>query len=171
MISSKDGKVDLESTRYPFCFFGDDKSPNSTQSILPYLPFNQDLNRLMLKVSNAGAAKYKVTWGAASREFTSAQLTAGINLAAEFMDNPFVAPFRNVEGGVAQKQNFETTMIKGVLTNFRHVKNMFKDDKVIDESIENIRLRMEEKRQELAKAARTAFKPVEHTITIAAMAD
>lgn len=171
VISSKDGKVDLESTRYPFCFFGDDKSPNSTQSILPYLPFNQDLNRLMLKVSNAGAAKYKVTWGAASREFTSAQLTAGINLAAEFMDNPFVAPFRNVEGGVAQKQNFETTMIKGVLTNFRHVKNMFKDDKVIDESIENIRLRMEEKRQELAKAARTAFKPVEHTITIAAMAD
>jgi hypothetical protein len=171
VVSAKDGKVDLESSRYPFCFFGDNKSPNSTKSILPYLPFNQDLNRLVLKVSSAEAAQYKVTWGKSSKDFTSAQLTDGINLASEFMDNPFVAPFRNVERAVAQKQSFETVMIKRILTNFRHVKNMFKGDKVINESTENIRRRMDEKRHELGKAAQDAFKTVKHTITIAAVAE
>jgi hypothetical protein len=171
VISAKDGKVDLESSRYPFCFFGNNKSPNSTKSILPYLPFNQDLNRLVLKVSNADAAKYKVTWGKTSKEFTSDQLTAGINLAAEFMDNPFVAPFRNVERAVGQKQIYETTMIKRFLTKFRDLKNSYKGDKVINESIENIRKRMDEKRQELGKAAQDAFKPVKHTITIAAVVE
>jgi len=167
VLSAEGGKVELESTRYPFCFFGDNKSPNSTKSILPYLPFNKNLNRLMLKVTNADAAKYKVTWGKSSKEFTSVELSKGINLAAEFLDNPFVASFRSVEAKVGQKQAFETTMIKRILTNFRQVKNMFKGDKVINESVENIRVRMDEKRQELAKAAQDAFKPVKHTISIA----
>jgi hypothetical protein len=48
---------------------------------------------------------------------------------------------------------------------------MFKGDKVINESTENIRKRMDEKRQELGKAAQDAFKPVKHTITIAAVAE
>ncbi len=51
VIQSSNGKVEIESTRYPFCFPRDPFHRNdSAESILPFLPFNQDLNRFMLVV-------------------------------------------------------------------------------------------------------------------------
>src|SRR6185295_20145316 len=52
ILGEETGKVELESSRYPFCFSGDDKSPAGTRSILPYVPFNADLNRFTLAVKN-----------------------------------------------------------------------------------------------------------------------
>ena len=54
--------------------------------------FNEDLNRYMLIVKGA-PAKTKITWGKKSKEYDSATLGKGINLAAEFMDNPFSPAF------------------------------------------------------------------------------
>ena len=74
--SYKDGKIEIESKRYPYCFSGDNKSPQSTASILPYLPFNADLNRLTFIVQNASSENYKVTWGNQSKKFTKKELNA-----------------------------------------------------------------------------------------------
>ena len=76
------------------------------------LPFQQDLNRLTLKVTGLPTARADVQWGGATRSFTREQLAAGVNLAAEFLDNPFSAPFKQVLDAVAAKQVFETAMVK-----------------------------------------------------------
>ena len=41
---------------------------------MPFTSFNDDLNRLTLKVNGLTSAKAKVTWGGASMEFTREQL-------------------------------------------------------------------------------------------------
>ena len=101
VLSCKAGAVELESTRYPFCFYGDPKQTNSTRGVLEFLPFNQDLNRFILVVSGP-ADHYKVTWGKTSKEFSASQLKEGINLAAEFLDNPFSEAFQKVDARSAQ---------------------------------------------------------------------
>ena len=40
VVAAAGGKVEVESSRYPFCFLGDEKSPDSTRSIVPFVPFN-----------------------------------------------------------------------------------------------------------------------------------
>ena len=99
VLSVKDGVVALESTRSPFCFLGDRKNPkndatgDSTRSVIDLFPFNDDLNRLTLMVRGAKAKRLKVTWDGHAKELDSAALEKGVNLAAEFLDNPFCEPF------------------------------------------------------------------------------
>jgi lysophospholipase L1-like esterase len=116
VVSDTKGTLELESTRYPFCFYGDNlKDPNSTKGMLPFLPFNQDLNRYMLVVKNAPSASLKVTWGTQSKTFSADDLAKGVNLAAEFLDNPFSAPFSAVQQKIAEQQAFETVASKQML--------------------------------------------------------
>ena len=42
VLSAKGGTVELESARYPFCFFGDPKDPRATRGIIEFLPFNDE---------------------------------------------------------------------------------------------------------------------------------
>ncbi|HWE04811.1 MAG TPA: SGNH/GDSL hydrolase family protein [Tepidisphaeraceae bacterium] len=116
VLSDNNGVVEIESTRYPFCFPAKKgaklEDPSNARGILPFVPFNQDLNRLTLVVTGASTGKVKVTWGDESKEFEAAQLAKGINLAAEFLDNPFVEPFEKVHAAVVKQQAFETPMIK-----------------------------------------------------------
>ena len=84
IVSCRDGVVEIESTRYPFCFYGDPAQPSATRGVIEFLPFNQDLNRLTLVVKEP-AGRCKVTWGKSSKEFSAEQLSAGVNLAAEFV--------------------------------------------------------------------------------------
>jgi len=119
VVASNGGEVEIASSRYPFCFQGDDKSPNSTRSIVPFVSFNHDLNRLMLVVRNLEAPSAEVRWGDHAKVYPRKALERGINLAAEFLDNPFAAAFARVDQKVAQKQAFETGLIKGVITRFR----------------------------------------------------
>jgi hypothetical protein len=89
--------INIESTRYPFCFSGDPAKPgsNSTRSVAELFSFNNDLNKYMLTVKDA-PEKTKITWGSKSKEFDSSTLAKGINLAAEFMDNPFSSSFAKI---------------------------------------------------------------------------
>ena len=50
----------------------------------------------------------KVTWGEASKTFSANELAKGVNLAAEFLDNPFSEPFKAVENAVRRQQEYET---------------------------------------------------------------
>ena len=47
----------------------------------------------------------------------SEQLAQGINLAAEFLDNPFVEPFHKVESQIRKQQDFETPLVKKLIHN------------------------------------------------------
>jgi lysophospholipase L1-like esterase len=80
-VLSFDGELlEIESARYPFCFYGDPHSPDSTRGILPVLPFNAELNRFQLIVTAAPTARLKVTCGDQSKIFLAGQLASGINL-------------------------------------------------------------------------------------------
>jgi len=168
VLGSKDGTVELESTRYPFCFDGDAKNPNGTASILPYSSFNQDLNRFTLKVTNLKTAEADVTFGATTKTFTRDQLSAGINLAAEFLDNPFVGPFQRVMNEVAQKENYETTMIKGFITNFRQLGGQFANDAEVQDALSVLRRKMTEADDAAYAKAKAAVEPVRYSLVVKA---
>jgi lysophospholipase L1-like esterase len=167
VLSSKGGTVEIESRRYPFCFYGDAKSPDSAKSILPYLPFNQDLNRLTLVVKNLKSEKAKVTWGAASKTFTRDELAKGVNLASEFFDNPFSDAFRKVDDAVAKKQAYETYLIKESGRELAGVQRNLGDDAEVAAAVKTIKSKLGGRQETLAAAVRAAVVPVKHTIVVA----
>jgi len=167
VLSAKGGTVEIESRRYPFCFYGDAKPPDSARSILPYLPFNEDLNRLTLIVKNLKGDKAKVMWGAASKTFTREQLAKGVNLAAEFLDNPFSEPFRKVDDAIAKKQAYETFLIKEAGRAMANVQRNLGDDADVAAAVKTIKGKLGGKHEALAAAVRAAFVPVKHTIVVA----
>jgi hypothetical protein len=112
ILSARDGAVDVESTRYPFCFSGDPSSPNTSIGMLEFLPFNDELNRYMLVVKNASAKQMKITWGNASKVFARERLAQGINLADEFLDSPFYPAFRKVIAALQRQQSYESRTLR-----------------------------------------------------------
>jgi lysophospholipase L1-like esterase len=160
------GKVQLESTRWPFCFDANPTEANSTRSILPFTTFNQDLNRLTLTVKGLTAPKAKVTWGGAVKEFTKEQLEGGVNLAAEFDGTPFDAAFVAFMDAVGQKQNYETAAIKNLVTHFRNFADDEKADAEFAAALATIKKKVSEKQASLDAAARAKLTPVKHTISI-----
>jgi hypothetical protein len=166
VLSSRAGTVEIESRRYPFCFTGDEKSPDSAKSILPFLPFNPDLNRLTLVVKNLKSDKAKVTWGAAGKTFTREQLAKGINLAAEFLDNPFSDAFRQVDEAVAKKQAYETFLIKESNRALAGLARNLGDDADVAAALKTLQGKLIVKHDKLATAVRAAFVPVKHTIAV-----
>ncbi len=166
VISAANGKVEVESTRYPFCFYGNEKDSNGTSSILPFLPFNRDLNRYMLVVKNLSAPMAEVKWGNSAKAFTKAELEAGINLADAFLKNPFSEPFSKLDQVVAGKQYRETRAIKGLITNFRGIMDDFPEDKEVAAATETLSRKIWERNAQDAVLARAAVKPVVHTIQI-----
>ncbi|HEX5103095.1 MAG TPA: SGNH/GDSL hydrolase family protein [Pirellulaceae bacterium] len=160
-------KINVESTRWPFVFEGDGKTSGSNRSITPFLPFNDDLNRLTLKVTGLGTPKGVVTWGDQTKEFPAEKLAAGINLAAEFEKTPFDAKFAELSQAVAQKQAFETFLIKQVVTGFRFYPAEVKSDPAVQSALATLADRLHARQQSLHTAARATITPVSHTLTIA----
>jgi lysophospholipase L1-like esterase len=165
VLGVKDGVVEVESTKYPFCFYADAQgkldTPESTAGMTEFLPFNQDLNRYMLIVKGVPAGgRAKVTWGKESKEFAAADLEKGINLAAAFLvGNPFAEPFKKVEAVIRKQQDAETPLVKKTLNDLPKAK-----DKAAAEAAA---------KEEMAKAkalfdasAEAAKQPVKHEIKI-----
>ena len=121
------------------------------------IPFNEDLNRFVLVAKGGGAARYKVTWGAGSRSYSAEQLAKGVNLAADFVVNPFSAAFDKVDNAVAAKQAYETRQIKEL---FHGAEG--RADKELTAQL------TEKTRAPLAAAIRKAYAPVEHSVGIVA---
>lgn len=167
VLSSASGKVELESTRWPFCYEGDAKNSSGTRSIVPFLPFNENLNRLTLKVKGLDAAKGKVTWGAETKEFTREQLEKGINLNAEFSQTPFDGAFQKLSGAVANKQNFETYLIKQVVTNHRSIPGELKADAELMGAFKTVTARLHARQAALDEEARKQLVPVKHSLAVA----
>jgi lysophospholipase L1-like esterase len=168
VISFAAGAVEIESERYPFCFTGDEKDPGGTRSITPFVPFNSDLNRLTLTVKNLKAEKAKVTWGTASKSFTRNDLAKGINLAAEFPDNPFCESFRKVDAAVGAKQSFETGLVKQSFHDPALVGKTLARDPEAAAAAKRLLAQLLAKQDALAKSVRDAVVPVRHKITVTA---
>lgn len=166
VLSSGSGRVELESVRYPFCFDGDEKSSGGTRSITAFLPFNDDLNRFVLKVSNLSGDKAKVTWGVGTKEFTKEQLSKGVNLAAEFAMTPFDGAFKNYMSAVGKKQGFETAMIKDCVTKFRGFAGDVKEQPELGNALDALKKQLGVRQAALDDAARKVLVPVRHTIEI-----
>ena len=167
VLSDQNGTIELESTRYPFCFAeGDAKDPKTPRSILPFLPFNADLNRYVLVVKNAPSASLKITWGTQSKTFSADELAKGINLAAEFLDNPFSAPFAAAQQKIADEQVFETSSNKVFLHSLPMWNDAFPDLKDVTA---NLSAKVIEKWKTLRDASVAAVVPVKHEIKIEAV--
>lgn len=166
VLSASPGKVELESSRYPFVLEGDPKSSKGTRSITAFLPFNEELNRFTLRVHNLTKDKAKVTWGPESKEFTKEQLEKGVNLAAEFTHTPFDTAFATYMGAVGNKQAFETPLIKDFVTKIRSFANDMKEDPQLASAFATIKERLGARQAALDTASRKALVPVKYTITI-----
>ena len=150
VLSFANGTIEIESTRYPFCFSGNSRDPNSTRGIIEFLSFNSDLNRFRLVVD--GTSRVKVTWGKSSKTFSATELAKGVNLAAEFLDNPFSEPFKAVESKVRRQQEDDAQGMKAV-----------PEEQVTLEKLADCVVK---KARALEATAQGAVKPVKHTLKI-----
>jgi len=157
--------VAVSSTRWPFCFEGDATSSGGTRSILPFVPFNDELNRYRLKVTGLSTPAAKVTFGAETKTFTKDQLAAGVNLAAEFPSTPFDEPFARFQAAVAEKQNFETFMIKQIVTDFRLIPDIGTDTEA-QAAAKVLSGKLLGRWEQLDKTVRERLVPVDYTIRI-----
>jgi lysophospholipase L1-like esterase len=177
IVSSSPGQVVIESHRYPFCFFSGnkdaDKADAATQAenfnygdaaILPFVPFNQDLNRFMLVVTNLKAAKAKITWAEESKEFTADQLAHGINLAAEFQKGPFVKPFFEVHKAVQAQQAYESMFIRSFLSDLK--RQLLQQVPQKAAAVNAVEANMKDIESGFFENTAKAVKPVTHTIKI-----
>lgn len=158
MKSLGDGKYEITSTRYPYCAQGAIDDDNSIRSGMTLVPFAEDLNRFMLRVTGLEKGEYQVTWGDKSKQFSEEDLDKGVNLADEFYENPFSEAFDRVDGAVAAKQAYETHQMKQV---FHGPEGKADFEKAVVDT--------EAKRQPLADAIRAALVPVRHEISVAAV--
>jgi lysophospholipase L1-like esterase len=114
--SFADGKLAITSRRFPFSpGAGDVGNDDSVRAGLALVPFNAELNRLTLTIVQPNAANYSVKWGAETRDYSAEQLAAGVNLAADFVEHPLVAPFKKVWDAAARKQGYETRQMKELM--------------------------------------------------------
>jgi hypothetical protein len=101
-----------------------------------------------------------VTWGETSKVFAAADLAKGINLAAEFLDNPFVEPFKKVHAAVCAQQQSEIPMIQKLVHGV-HEQRPFDGER-----LKQVVASAGEKQQALQAAAARAVTPVTHTIRL-----
>lgn len=153
--SASQGKVTLVSHQYPFCAEGPLGDDSSMRSGMEWVPFYDDLSRLILRVIHADFSKYRVIWGDSEKVFTRDQLLKGINLAEEFVVNPFSPAFKRVDQAVAAKQAYETRQIKQIF----HGPEGRQDPELAAVLTEKVRA-------PLAENIRTSFQPVRHTIRV-----
>lgn len=149
------GRLQLTSSRYPFCARGDMDDDQSVRSGMTLVPFQQDLNRFVLRLTGNVSGRYRIVWGQSSREYSADELSDGVLLAADFPENPFCDAFDKVDAAVAAKQAFETTQVKKI---FHGPEGRADFEKTVSTT--------EAERAPLAQAIVDAVVPVTHTIQI-----
>lgn len=162
-IKAEGNAFTFESTAYPFCFTGDPKDQAGTVGMTEFIPFNADLNRFTLTVTGGTAKAYKVTWGKTTKEFSADSLKTGVNLAAEFIDNPFVQPFMAVHQKVMDKQGSEILLLKQLMHSVNATHNLMPDH--VSE-LDAVAKTIPGAQAKLADDVAKMVTPVTHTITL-----
>jgi hypothetical protein len=146
--------------RYPFCAEGQLDKDWFIRSGMTLVPFNQQFNRMILKVTGATAARYRIAWTDAQNMlnewhiYTSAELQKGINLADDFQRTPFSNNFHRIDDLVFQKQSVESA-ITWMETNAQWTEAGLRA--------------YEAERVQLLNQIKRAFVPVTHNIRIEAV--
>ena len=167
IVSVSDRKISIRSSKYPFCFPTEAAGQHGVRDILEFLPFNQDLNRFTLRIAHAPDEGVKVTWGSQTKSFPKAALENGINLAAEFPDNPFCETFRKTELLIKEKQLIETRTIKGLLHTFLEWQALFPEDSQREgESFARLKKALLSKDDQLIQNSEKSVVPVTHLISL-----
>jgi hypothetical protein len=158
VLGFANGELKLRSRRYPFCAEGGDPAKDDNiRSAMGLIPFNEELNRLLLIVKDAPPAGAAITWGAETRDYSKAELERGVNLAADFAVNPFSVSFKAVWDAVGAKQTYET----------RQIKELFHSPEG-NADPDGLAAVTEKVRGPLAAKIRAVFQPVEHSLRIVA---
>jgi lysophospholipase L1-like esterase len=155
VLEQREGFLSIESDRYPVCANGPDDSDDSIRSGMTLVPFNDKLNRFMLRAKNLQYDYYKITWGNESKTVSASELASGINLAKEFPNNPFCEAYKSVDERVLAKQAFETQQVQKI---FHAAKS--------DEDFQKAVQATEMERLKLVAAIAAAHIPVRHTLAI-----
>jgi len=168
VVACSGGEVKVESSRYPFCFYGRPDDPAATTGIIEFFPFNEDLNRFMLVVNGlAPSESVRVTWGATSKIFSAAAAAKGINLAAEYFNNPFCESFKKILADVRKKQDWETPFYIDRLSKLPGLKNDVKDyDPELAESLDDLVPALVKIHSRMCDALSASVVPVIHSIKV-----
>ncbi|MBX7206737.1 MAG: SGNH/GDSL hydrolase family protein [Verrucomicrobiaceae bacterium] len=159
-VTGSNGVAEITSSKWPFFL------EPEMRKITAFCKFDEELNRYTLRVKNLDGAKAMVTWGMEAKEFTKEQLSAGINLAAEFDKSPLDAPFIALVVAVNNKQAYETPMIKGMVTNFRNFAADAKADPEFAAAMNTLKQKMMAKQEKLDAEAHAKLVPVKHVIKV-----
>jgi hypothetical protein len=164
IVSVNNGALEIESTRYPFCFTGSPEKSEATSGAIQFFPFNDDLNRYLLIVKGLRGAQAKVTWGTESRNFATADLSKGVNLAAAFAAHtPFDAQFAKVEAAVWQQQEPQLAYLLYFFHNLTDYKVMVADQTA---PLDQVAAAIIDQDKSRAATAAALVIPVHHTLKI-----
>jgi len=158
LLSASANELRIRSSRYAFCSTNtalSDGTNGTLRSALALVPFNEELNRFVLVARNGTAESYKVTWGEQARVYSAKDLARGVNLAQDFVVNPFWEAFHKVDEAVAAKQAYET----------KQIKETFRSQAARSDMAAVVK-KTEAERAKLAEEIRKSFVPVEHTLRI-----
>ena len=155
LIAQEGNRIEVLSSIYPFCASGPVDDDSSIRSGMSLVPFNEGLNRFTLVIKNLATGLYEIQWGPTKKAYSAEVLAKGINLAADYVVNPFSEAFKRVDEAVAAKQAYETRQIKTLFHGPEGKADM-----------ETTAALTEKTRAPLVAAIRAAFTPVRHTITI-----
>jgi lysophospholipase L1-like esterase len=148
------------SKRYPFCAEGQLDKDWFIRSGMTLVPFNQQFNRMTLKVTGGNASRYRVAWTDANNmlnewhTYTRAELESGVNLADDFQRTPFSNNFHRIDDLVFQKQSVESAIT------WRETNAQWTESSLRAYEAERVQLLNQIKR---------AFVPVTHNIRIEAV--
>lgn len=163
ILAASKERVEIESSKYPFCFFGDASDPMGTVGMTQFVPFNEELNRYILVVKNAPSAKVTITWGDQKKEFAASDLEKGINLAAEFPVNPFTIPFQKVQDALKTQHQLEWRLIRGPLHSVSDWNELFPD---VEATLQPLAQKIVAKILTQTLISRRSVVPVRHVIQI-----
>ena len=159
VLACAKGSLSLRSTKLPFSPGpGDATRDDSIRAGMALVPFDDELNRFVLKITSPTAAAYTVTWGTVSKNFTAEDLTKGISLAKEFDQHPLVPAFQAIWNAVAAKQAYETRQIKTLVHGPEGAADM-----------EATIALTEKARAKLVEDLKNACKPADHELKITAV--
>ena len=104
-----------------------------------------------------------MAWGAASKVFSRERLEKGINLAAEFFDNPFSEPFQKIEDKIAAQQLGEVALVKKQMNTIGALREMAAQEK---ETLDRLSAVLVKRGREARDVPAKAVAPVKHVIRI-----
>ena len=159
IVSYQNGTLTIKSTRYPYCFGHNDGIEQMQKSI----SFNDELNRYLLIVHGLTTPKAKITWGNTTKEYASADLDKGINLAVEFQDNPFCDQFSTVGNAVGVQESQEQFYVESFLNKLKRFKEVAP---TATDALDQAAAAGMAQHEALVKKATDLVIPIQHTIKI-----